>query len=46
VENDGKVDNNNDLATFDHGDKVEEIVGARMIDGVLHLYVLWFETVS
>jgi len=26
---------------FDYGDQVEEIVGARMIDGKLHHYVLW-----
>uniref|UniRef100_A0A6B2LJR9 Chromo domain-containing protein n=1 Tax=Arcella intermedia TaxID=1963864 RepID=A0A6B2LJR9_9EUKA len=26
---------------FDHGDKVQEIVGARIIKNVLHLYVQW-----
>jgi len=27
--------------TFENGGKVEEIMGARVIDGILHLYVVW-----
>lgn len=27
---------------FEFGDQVEEILGARMIDGELHLYCAWF----
>eukprot|EP01128_Nolandella_sp_AFSM9_P012853 TRINITY_DN9691_c0_g1_i1.p1 TRINITY_DN9691_c0_g1~~TRINITY_DN9691_c0_g1_i1.p1 ORF type:complete len:134 (+),score=30.74 TRINITY_DN9691_c0_g1_i1:38-403(+) len=30
--------------SFEAGDKVAEILGARMIDGVLHLYVNWAES--
>lgn len=30
------------LPSFANGDKVEEIVGARMIDGILHLFVMWY----
>jgi len=31
-----------EIASFAQGDKVQEIVGARMIDGILYLYVHWY----